>query len=134
MPTPAGRRCSNSSAACGCGWRNSCTPPGSATAIIDGRRALTVEHVTRLRPEAAPDWPSGRGWKVSVEGLPSMVLESKIAVNDEDENDPNMVSLMAEWDSHDQMHASSEKRGEEFQAKGGTEGLEWETRIWHKLS
>jgi hypothetical protein len=59
----------------------------SATAIIDGRRALTVEHVTRLRPEAAPDWPSGRGWKVSVEGLPSMVLESKIAVNDEDEND-----------------------------------------------
>jgi len=52
----------------------------------------------------------------------------------QDENDPNVVSLMAEWDSHDQMHASSEKRGEEFQAKGGTEGLDWETRIWHKLS
>ena len=59
----------------------------SATAIVDGRRALTVEHITRLRPDAAPDWPSGRGWKVTVEGVPSMVLEAKIAVNGEDEND-----------------------------------------------
>lgn len=59
----------------------------SVTGIIDGRRALTVEHVTRLRPHDAPDWPSGRGWKVSVDGLPSMVLEAKIAVHGEDEND-----------------------------------------------
>jgi quinol monooxygenase YgiN len=50
------------------------------------------------------------------------------------EDNPNEVTLMAEWDSHDSMHASSEKRGDEFQAKAGTEGLEWETRIWHKLS
>jgi hypothetical protein len=59
----------------------------SATAIIDGRRALTVEHITRLAEDEAPDWPRGRGWKVTVEGLPSMVLESKIAVHGEDEND-----------------------------------------------
>jgi hypothetical protein len=59
----------------------------SANAVIDGRPALTVEHVTRLRPDAAPDWPRGRGWKVTVEGRPSMVLEAKIAVHDEDEND-----------------------------------------------
>jgi 2,4-diaminopentanoate dehydrogenase len=59
----------------------------SATAIVDGRRALTVEHITRLRDDAAPEWPRGRGWKVSVEGLPSMVLEAKIAVHGEDEND-----------------------------------------------
>ena len=59
----------------------------SATAIVDGRRALAVEHITRLRPDAAPDWPSGRGWKVTVEGVPSMVLEAKIAVKGEDEND-----------------------------------------------
>jgi 2,4-diaminopentanoate dehydrogenase len=59
----------------------------SASAIVDGRRALTVEHITRLRPDAAPDWPGGRGWKVTVEGQPSMVLEAKIAVNGEDEND-----------------------------------------------
>lgn len=59
----------------------------SATAVVGGRPALTVEHVTRLRHEAAPDWPQGRGWKVTVEGRPSMVLEAKIAVHDEDEND-----------------------------------------------
>jgi hypothetical protein len=59
----------------------------SATAIVDGRPALTVEHITRLRPGAAPDWPIGRGWKVTVEGLPSMVLEARIATHGEDEND-----------------------------------------------
>ena len=59
----------------------------SYTAIIDGRRALTVEHITRLGPDQAPQWPNGRGWKVTVEGLPSMVLESRIAINDEDDTD-----------------------------------------------
>ncbi|MFC5748685.1 dihydrodipicolinate reductase [Actinomadura rugatobispora] len=58
-----------------------------ATAVIEGRRALTVEHVTRLHPDAAPGWPTGRGWKVTVEGRPSMVVEAKIGVNGEDEND-----------------------------------------------
>jgi hypothetical protein len=59
----------------------------SATAVVDGRRALTVEHITRVTEDAAPDWPRGRGWEVTVAGLPSMVLKSQIAVNGEDEND-----------------------------------------------
>jgi 2,4-diaminopentanoate dehydrogenase len=59
----------------------------SYTAMIGGRRALTVEHITRLRDDQAPDWPTGRGWKVTVEGRPSMVLESKIATHGEDETD-----------------------------------------------
>jgi hypothetical protein len=59
----------------------------SATAVVEGRRALTVEHVTRLCPDAAPGWPTGRGWKVTVAGLPSMVLESRIAVDGEDDTD-----------------------------------------------
>lgn len=59
----------------------------SYAAIIGGRRALTVEHITRLRDDQAPDWPTGRGWKVTVEGRPSMVLESKIATHGEDETD-----------------------------------------------
>jgi hypothetical protein len=57
------------------------------TAVVGGRRALTVEHITRLGSGQAPDWPTGRGWKVTVEGRPSMVLESAIAVHGEDEND-----------------------------------------------
>jgi quinol monooxygenase YgiN len=49
------------------------------------------------------------------------------------EADPNLLGMFGEWASHDAMMESSEKRGEEFQAKAGTEGLDWETRIWHRL-
>ncbi len=59
----------------------------SCTAIVAGRKAVTIEHITRLAEDQAPDWPRGRGWKVSVEGVPSMVLEATIAVHGEDEND-----------------------------------------------
>lgn len=58
----------------------------SATAIVDGRPALTVEHVDRLHVDAAPDWPNGQGWRVTVDGLPSMVLEATIGVHGEDHN------------------------------------------------
>jgi hypothetical protein len=50
----------------------------------------------------------------------------------QDQNDPMMVSTMSEWDSHDGMHEASEKYGDQFNAEAGTEGLEWETRIWEK--
>lgn len=43
------------------------------------------------------------------------------------------VSMFAEWESHDAMHRSSERRGSAFQADAGTEGLEWETRLWQRL-
>ncbi len=59
----------------------------SFTAIIDGRPAMTIEHITRLRDDQAPDWPRGRGWTVEVEGSPSMSLVSSIGVHGEDEND-----------------------------------------------
>ena len=59
----------------------------SYSAIVDGRPAIVVEHITRLGAGQAPDWPTGRGWKVTVEGEPSMVLECEIAVHGEDEND-----------------------------------------------
>ena len=50
------------------------------------------------------------------------------------ESQPNEVTMMAEWESHDAMMESSDKRGEDFQADAGTEGLDWETRIWHRLA
>lgn len=59
----------------------------SCTAVIGGRPALTIEHITRLSDDEAPEWPRGRGWKVTVEGSPSMVLESRIATHGEDETD-----------------------------------------------
>jgi hypothetical protein len=59
----------------------------SATAVVDGRPAMTVEHITRIAEDVAPDWPRGRGWEVTVDGLPSMSLRSQIAIRGEDEND-----------------------------------------------
>jgi len=49
------------------------------------------------------------------------------------EADPNLLGMFGEWASHDAMMESSEKRGEEFQGAAGTEGIDWETRIWHRL-
>jgi hypothetical protein len=49
-----------------------------------------------------------------------------------DQNDPSVVTTMSEWDSHDEMHEASEKYGDQFNSEAGTEGLEWETRIWEK--
>jgi hypothetical protein len=59
----------------------------SFTAMIGGRPALKVEHVTRLGPDVGEDWPKGRGWHVRIEGSPSMILETRIGIHDEDEND-----------------------------------------------
>ena len=50
----------------------------------------------------------------------------------EDQNEPGMVTTISEWDSHDSMHEASEKYGDQFNSEAGTEGLEWETRIWER--
>jgi len=57
------------------------------SAVINGRKAMTIEHVTRMGDDIAPDWPKGRGWHVMVEGAPSLSLRCEIAVNGEDAND-----------------------------------------------
>lgn len=50
----------------------------------------------------------------------------------EDENEPGLVSTMSEWDDHDQMHAASDKYGDQFNEEAGTEGLQWTTHIWQR--
>ena len=43
--------------------------------IVDGREAIVLEHVTRLRPESAPRWAQGEfgtGYYVTVDGDPHM--------------------------------------------------------------
>jgi hypothetical protein len=49
------------------------------------------------------------------------------------ESNPNEVTTLTEWESHDQMMESSEQWGDPFQEDAGTVGLEWETRIWHRV-
>lgn len=42
--------------------------------IVGGRPRIIVEHVTRMRDDLAPDWPSSAGgYRVIVEGTPRMV-------------------------------------------------------------
>ncbi len=49
-----------------------------------------------------------------------------------DENDPNVVSMMADWESHDAMHEASERLGDDFNREAGTEGLDWTTYVWQE--
>ncbi len=56
--------------------------------IVDGRPALVVEHVTRLRDDLAPDWPRGNGcYRVIIEGVPRMTCELQM----EDEHGDHAV-------------------------------------------
>jgi hypothetical protein len=50
----------------------------------------------------------------------------------EDENEPGLMSSISDWDSHDQMHAASEKYGDQFNKDAGTEGMDWTTHIWQR--
>jgi hypothetical protein len=49
------------------------------------------------------------------------------------ESDPQEVTTFSEWESHDAMMEATDKFGDDFDRDAGTEGLEWETRIWHEL-
>jgi hypothetical protein len=49
------------------------------------------------------------------------------------ESDPSEVCTFSEWQSHDAMMAATDTFGDDFNREAGTEGLEWETRIWHEL-
>ena len=64
----------------------------SVTGVINGREAITVEHISRLRPDIAPEWPNGRGWRVTIKGEPSMVLETHIGTDGEDEVDQGCMA------------------------------------------
>jgi len=50
--------------------------------IVNGRPALVVEHVTRLRDDLAPEWPrSEGGYEVLIEGVPR--IECRLDMADE---------------------------------------------------
>jgi 2,4-diaminopentanoate dehydrogenase len=43
--------------------------------MLGGEARIVVEHVTRLRDHDAPDWPQGQGYRVVIEGEPSLQLD-----------------------------------------------------------
>jgi 4-hydroxy-tetrahydrodipicolinate reductase len=55
----------------------------------DGRSVVVLEHVTRLRPDLAPDWPqpAGQGcYRVVVSGEPNYTLDMQLLGTDGDHN------------------------------------------------
>jgi 4-hydroxy-tetrahydrodipicolinate reductase len=55
--------------------------------IVDGREALVLEHVTRLRQGTAPQWDSGAegdGYYVYIDGNPNMTLHMAVTGPDGD--------------------------------------------------
>ncbi|MBM3674115.1 MAG: diacylglycerol kinase [Actinobacteria bacterium] len=61
---------------------------------VHGRPAIVVEHVTRMHPEVAPDWPQPKGggsYRVQVDGSPSYAVEIEITGEDGDHNTGGLV-------------------------------------------
>jgi hypothetical protein len=55
----------------------------------DGRPVCVLEHITRLRPDLAPDWPqpTGQGcYRVTVSGEPNYTLDLQLMGTDGDHN------------------------------------------------
>lgn len=46
------------------------------------------------------------------------------------ESDPKQVLVVQQWDSHDAFHTASDRLGDEFNSRAGTEGLDWVTGVW----
>ena len=63
--------------------------------VVDGHEAIVLEHVTRLRPESAPDWPQGEfgaGYYVAVEGDPELRCHVKCTGPDGDHHSGGILA------------------------------------------
>jgi len=63
--------------------------------IVNDRRAIVVEHVTRLRDHAAPDWPRQHGsgsYVIRIEGRPSLECELRFEGPDGDHNTGGLIA------------------------------------------
>ena len=56
-----------------------------AIGVVDGREAIVIEHVTRLAPDVAPDWPTlpgALGYRVVITGQPDIDCTMAATVRD----------------------------------------------------
>jgi hypothetical protein len=62
--------------------------------MVGGRPAIVVEHVTRLADDLAPEWPSPPrqgGYRVRIEGSPSLTCELQLEGDGGDENSGGLL-------------------------------------------
>ncbi|MFY9586180.1 MAG: hypothetical protein WAT66_01855 [Actinomycetota bacterium] len=95
----------------------------------DGVRAKTLVWMT-VQPRDVKAFNDTMGWYVEnvKSDKPKGLHSSHLYVR---EGEPGLVLDLEEWDSHDDWHAVTEKHGDEFNKRADTEGLDWETFIWH---
>jgi len=48
--------------------------------FVGGEPRVFIEHFTRTHPDQMPDWPSGEGYTISIEGEPSMSVDIELGV------------------------------------------------------
>jgi 2,4-diaminopentanoate dehydrogenase len=81
-------------------------PKGSAAALRfevrgmkDGKAAVAVEHVTRLRDDLCPDWPQpaqqGGSYRVEITGEPSYAVDLCLSSRNGDHNHAGLVATAA---------------------------------------
>jgi quinol monooxygenase YgiN len=91
----------------------------------DGVRSVVVWMTVR-----PPDWEAFKetvAWAIDrprPKGLHSSQIYRR-------EGDPDLVLDLEEWDSHDIWMQFADELGDEFNKRAKTEGLDWETFIWH---
>jgi hypothetical protein len=53
--------------------------------VVDGRDAITIEHVTRMARDVAPDWPIGErdiAYRIEIEGEPDIRCDMSLGLDD----------------------------------------------------
>lgn len=63
--------------------------------FVRGRPAIVIEHVTRMHPDMAPQWPAppgGGGYQIRVEGSPSYTLDLQMMGEDGDHNTGGLLA------------------------------------------
>jgi hypothetical protein len=54
--------------------------------VVGGEERIVVEHVTRLRDQDAPEWPQGEGYRVLIDGEPSLRIDLSLSSHVGDHN------------------------------------------------
>jgi hypothetical protein len=67
--------------------------------MVDGRAAVVLEHVTRLRADLCPDWPQpaqeGGSYRIELTGEPSYTLDLCLSSPNGDHNHAGLVATAA---------------------------------------
>jgi quinol monooxygenase YgiN len=104
------------------------TPSGAPHVKSDGTRSVLVWMTVRPTDwdafRSTIEWVSNEMNTNKPKGLHSTQVYRR-------EGDPSLVLDLEEWDSHDIWMQFADQVGEEFNKRAKTEGLEWETFIWH---